>query len=148
MPKLNMSQAARAAGKSRKTLYRHIDAGKLSVEKDATDNPVIDVSELQRVYGELKLDVTGDTVGQNRDMPHVATEGAQHEIKLLKLRLEMVERERDTERERREQSDEERHRLLAIIETQSKQLAAPKETTEDQPQPQPSFWGRLFGNRR
>ncbi len=146
MPKLNMSQAARAAGKSRKTLYRHIDAGKLSIEKDATDNPVVDVSELQRVYGELNLDATDDTVRQDRDMPHEATGAAQHEIELLKLRLEMTEQERDNERERREQSDEERHRLLVIVETQTKQLAAPKETTEDQPQPR--FWGRLFGNRR
>ena len=148
MPKLNMSQAARAAGKSRKTLYRHIDAGKLSMEKDATDNPVIDVSELQRVYGDLNMNATNDTVGQDRNMPHEATGGAQHEIELLKLRLKMTERERDTERERREQSDEERHRLLAIIETQTKQLVAPKEPDEEQPQPQPGFWGRIFGNRR
>lgn len=148
MPKLNMSQAARAAGKSRKTLYRHIENGRLSVEKDATDNPVVDVSELQRVYGELNLAATGNTVGQDRDMPHEATGSAQHEIELLKLRLEMAERERDTECERREQSDEERHRLLAIIETQTKQLAAPKEPNEEQPHPLPSFWGRFFGNRR
>ncbi|MBO2601485.1 hypothetical protein [Shewanella algae] len=54
MAKLNLSQAARATGKNRVTLWRHINAGKLSAERDREGNPFVDTSELIRVYGEIK----------------------------------------------------------------------------------------------
>ncbi|MGR3972773.1 hypothetical protein [Shewanella sp. 1180_01] len=54
MAKLNLSQAAKAVGKNRVTLWRHINTGKLSAERDRDGNPLVDTSELLRVYGELK----------------------------------------------------------------------------------------------
>jgi hypothetical protein len=58
MTKLNLSQAAKAVGKNRVTLWRHINTGKLSAERDRDGNPLVDTSELLRVYGELKKHAT------------------------------------------------------------------------------------------
>jgi hypothetical protein len=55
MPKLTVSGAARAVGMSRQYLYKaYIKTGKLSVERDERGNPIVDASELIRVFGELK----------------------------------------------------------------------------------------------
>lgn len=58
MAKLNLSQAAKVVGKNRVTLWRHINAGKLSAERGHDGNPLVDTSELLRVYGVLKQDAT------------------------------------------------------------------------------------------
>lgn len=54
MAKLNISQAAKRVGVSRQTFYRHIEKKGISTTKDADGNPLIDLSELLRVYGELQ----------------------------------------------------------------------------------------------
>jgi len=50
MALVNISEAARLTGKNRRTIQRHITAGKLS---KAADGENIDTSELLRVYGAL-----------------------------------------------------------------------------------------------
>ncbi len=158
MTKLNVSQAARATGKNRTMLYRHMSSGKLSAEKDATDNPVIDVSELQRVYGTVKIDAAPATVKQTVDAapatvkqtdekPQSDSRRAEAEFQMLQLKLDHAEQERDAERERRQRAENEAERLLGIVETQTRQLAAPREEvapTEER-KSQRGFWGRLFG---
>ena len=55
MPKVSISEAARMAGIARSTLYRvYIQTGKISVDKDSNERPVIDVSELVRVFPDLE----------------------------------------------------------------------------------------------
>jgi len=54
---LNMSQAAQAAGITRRTLYNHVKQGKVTTSRDKKNNPVIDVSELIRAYGNVSLPV-------------------------------------------------------------------------------------------
>lgn len=147
MTKLNVSQAARATGKNRTTLYRHMSSGKLSVEKDATDNPVIDVSELERVYGTVKMDAAPATVKQTDEKPQSDSRQSEAEFQMLQLKLDHAEQERDAERERRQRAENEAERLLGIVETQTRQLAAPREEvapTEER-KSQRGFWGRLFG---
>jgi uncharacterized protein (UPF0276 family) len=51
MAQINLTQAAKLTGKNRTTIWRHIKSGKLSASKDFDDNPVVDTSELMRVYG-------------------------------------------------------------------------------------------------
>lgn len=152
MTKLNMSEAARAAGITRATLYRHIDKGKLSKEEDADGNPVIDMSEMLRVYPKLNSDYKRDTTDNPVSKPVRDAEQNTGGTDLLQLRLEQAERERDTERERREQAEvreretkEEMQRLIGIIETQSKQLVAPREEATTSPSAKRGFWGGLFG---
>lgn len=70
MAKLNLSQAAKATGKNRTTIWRHVKSGKLSSERDIDGMPFIDTSELLRVYGELKSIATPkDTSVQHRATP-------------------------------------------------------------------------------
>lgn len=47
----NLSEAARLVEINRTTLWRHIKQGKLSAGKDALNKPLVETSELIRVYG-------------------------------------------------------------------------------------------------
>ena len=55
MAKVTVTEAARLAGIARQHLYRaYINTGKMSIDKDFNGRPVVDTSELVRVFGELK----------------------------------------------------------------------------------------------
>ena len=54
MSKITIIEAVKLIPVSEATLRRNIASGKLSSEKDARGRRVIDVSELQRAYGELE----------------------------------------------------------------------------------------------
>ncbi len=49
----SVTEAAKLAGVTRRTIYRHIKAGRLSASVTSSDNTVIETSELLRVYGVL-----------------------------------------------------------------------------------------------
>jgi len=49
----SVTEAAKLAGVTRRTIYRHIKAGKLSASATGSDNTTIETSELLRVYGVL-----------------------------------------------------------------------------------------------
>lgn len=88
MAKLNLSQAAKAVGKNRTTIWRHINSGKLSYERDRDGMPFVDTSELIRVYGELKQGATPDA----KETQHQATPSYSELIGVVeKLRAEQVE---------------------------------------------------------
>lgn len=55
MAKVSVAEAARLTGKSAKTIYRHIDTGKVSSSQNDNGSKSIDISELQRVYGSIKI---------------------------------------------------------------------------------------------
>jgi hypothetical protein len=67
MAKVSISEAARLARVSRQHLYKKwITPGLLSVEKDGVNPPVIDTSELLRVFGELRcLDDEPETTNES-----------------------------------------------------------------------------------
>lgn len=81
-------------GKARSTIQRHAGKGKLTVEKDGKGNPVIDLSELERVYGEVLQPDMEQPVAMRQSAPPNDTGGVgnvQAEIKRLR---EERERER------------------------------------------------------
>lgn len=156
MSKLNISEAARATDKPRSTIQRNIKKGVLSAEKDATGRIIIDVSELQRVFGNLDMDAVASGAEQIGAKEQSATAKNGAETELLKLKLEYAERERDEaqhrEREQGQHYREERDRLLGIIETQTKQIAALPaasatltETPAPDLPPKRGLWARIFG---
>ena len=51
MAKVGAQRAAELTGKSKSTIQRAMNNGKLSYEKDSNNRRIIDVSELERVYG-------------------------------------------------------------------------------------------------
>ena len=55
----NIQEAIRLTGKSRKTLYRYMDAGKLSYGIGVDGRRWFDTSELMRVFGALELATQG-----------------------------------------------------------------------------------------
>ena len=55
MAKVSVAEAAKLTGKSAKTIYRHIETGKLSSSQNDNGSKSIDTSELQRVYGDIKI---------------------------------------------------------------------------------------------
>ena len=62
MSMVSITEAARLVSRSRTTLYRYIEQGKLSMCTDAQGAKCIDISELLRVFGELSVQpaVTGE----------------------------------------------------------------------------------------
>lgn len=80
MAKISISEAARQAGISRSALYRsYIKTGKLSVDRDNQENPVIDTSELLRVFG--------DQFGATAKATEVHTQKAQVDTALLEAEI-------------------------------------------------------------
>ncbi len=55
MALVTISEASSLTGKSIKTIYRHIDTGKLSSTLDENNRKQVDTAELIRVYGEIKV---------------------------------------------------------------------------------------------
>lgn len=140
MPKVSLSEAARLTGKSRVTIHRHIDKGRLSKELDGTGSPVIDIAELERVYGTLKqVDLSQKVTGQQ---PETANGNSllQGEIDLLHERLTGLEGERMRERAQLEESIRdlrgERDRLLKLVEDSTATVRLL--TDQRQPEPQPA----------
>lgn len=157
MSKLSISEAHRATGKARSTIERHIADGTLSAEKNESGRAFIDVSELQRVYGEVNPAAIEKAKQKPASLQPAPTEN-NLELQLLQQRLEFTERERDdAQRREREAAEErreaarqfqaERERLQATIEmqaTQIKQLAAPPAEPTPEPVAKRGFWTRLF----
>lgn len=54
MPIVTISEAARLVGRGRKTIQRYVADGRISVAHDDAGHRGIDISELIRVFGEIK----------------------------------------------------------------------------------------------
>jgi hypothetical protein len=119
MAKVNVSQAAQMAGVSRSTIHKQLNAGKLSAER-LDGKTLIDVSELERVFGTL---VPPGTLRPNRRNTHPDTPQI---TAILQSQIELLQRELDVTRQ-------ERDRLLSIIERQTLVL-----------EPRKGWWRRLF----
>lgn len=99
MAQVSISEAARLTGKSRRTIQRYIATGKLSLYHDDATGKNIDISELIRVFGEIKKeDVTpistlenvtmSQSVTNSDDRKELENELLKKEIEFLKQRLE------------------------------------------------------------
>jgi len=133
MPKVSISEASRLVGKPRSTLHRHILKGTLSKEKDGMGKPVVDVAELERVYGSLKVDrVQSDAMPQPAPPNTVAADRGeliavlQQEIAHLKQTTEDFRQQRD---QWQQQADKWQQQATSLLMDQRKPSG---------------FWSRLF----
>ncbi len=94
---VSISDAAKMADVSRDTFYRHIDEKRISIIDKNTKRPKVDVSELQRVYGE-KLKPLEEVTGKKKTANDSAPPALVTENAVLKEKLQMLEAERDRER--------------------------------------------------
>ena len=119
MAKVSISEAARLAGKSRTTLHRLIKTGELSVSTGERNSRMIDISELVRVFPDLKIStaeqsieqvheqrVTGDVTGHvhendrlKQEIEHLKTllSSQQSHIDSLKQAMLLIEHKQQSE---------------------------------------------------
>lgn len=119
MAKHSVSEAARIAGKSRSTIHRHIKQGRISKEIGPDGEPLIDTSELSRVYG----DVVQPTASSGQHMLHAETplQDLETKAELLALR-----RENEALRDERDRWAAQAERLtLLLADQRPKQSRAP-----------------------
>lgn len=159
---LSVREAAERVGVTRQTIFKKIKDGELSATIDHRGNKQVDITELLRVYGQLQSNdsqqsTTVNKVRQSKQSPQDA--GLQLELERSKMLLQMKDRElqlaqerigelkaRESELKQRDRdSTEERMRLLGVIETQNRLLAAPtpapkavKLKTASVPKPKPA----------
>jgi FtsZ-binding cell division protein ZapB len=127
MTKISISEAARLTGKPRSTLHRHIGNGTLSKESDGQGKPVLDLAEIERVYGPLlqadmkqngamRHPATSDTVAANR----AEIEGLRRENSLLYSQLEDAKQQRQ---KWQQEADSWRQQATALLTDQRPKLA-------------------------
>lgn len=105
MALVSVSQAARLAGISRQHLYRKfIKTGEVSVSKGIKGEPLIDTSELLRVFGQLHGDSHGDGDAL-QEVTHEKHTGDSGLLSELQAKLQLVEAENRALRERIEDKD-------------------------------------------
>lgn len=90
MAKVGAQRAAVLTGKSKSTVQRAMNSGKLSYELDQNGRRVIDVSELERVFG-----IRQQTAQQPAQTPAVSVEDAV-EKEHLRVKVQMLERQLGT----------------------------------------------------
>lgn len=131
--KYSISEAARIVGVTRKTFYKHIEKKPISIEKDSNDKPVVDASELIRVYGDKcnfdKDKQTKETAKSIHEYPEVNTTNAteiavtQKELEMLKTQMkserDSFEEQIDYLRSKLDESNSETRKLTALITDQS-----------------------------
>jgi hypothetical protein len=108
MAKVGLQRAAELTGKSRSTIHRAMNAGRLSYEKNESGERLIDVSELQRLFGEVRPeDVKNDALGDRGHATQLAETRAQLELERAKngLLAERIEELKGREAELREDRD-------------------------------------------
>jgi hypothetical protein len=136
MTDISMSQAAQLTGKTRATIHKAIQGGRLSAFQDDKKNWRINPAELERVYPLVRtgegVDVSGDRQESSADTGKL--QALETEIAMLRDMLARADRERDdwkAEADRWHQEAESQTRLL----TDQRQ----------QPEPRKTWWQKLTG---
>ena len=97
MPILTFSQAIRAAGASRSTVYRYVKEGKLSATRLPNGKRGIDTAELERVFGPLQSFDTSQTIASKQGgTAKIQTSMFQERdeiVELLRQQVQLLERE-------------------------------------------------------
>src|SRR3954471_9212018 len=106
MAQLTTQQAAEMTGRSRSTIWRTIKAGKVSAERTESGDFLVDVAELERVFGPMQR---GDRSRKQTEKPAAPADetnrNSELEIELATLRERTEQQARgvaDMERERDE----------------------------------------------
>lgn len=89
MTEFNISQAAKVVKKDRKTIQRYLQKGKLSCRVDAQGQKLIEVSELERVFGKIPHPSSVSQPGLMSQKGSSYT--TEHETSLLKEKIALLE---------------------------------------------------------
>lgn len=131
----SVSDAAKLAGVTRRTIYRYIKSGKLSATVTDDDNTKIETSELLRVFGNLSHQEPEEvSSGSQKNVPEYVT----------KLLTEMSQLRAIIEEQRPRlledmQSREQQAELIAKLQRERDELEQALDTERKK-----GFWERLF----
>lgn len=150
---LTVIQASRATGKSRQTLYRLVDSGKLSASTDNNGRLVFETSELMRQFGQLRPHDKPDSVepnettGQAAPSNQLAIENAQlrAQVEANQAQLKMLAAAIEKAEQREASMNERMDKLMNVVESLTLRLehngkhapAASQETPEQAKAPDP-----------
>lgn len=142
--RLNLTQAAKAAGVTRRTLYNHINQGKVTASRDEKNNPVIDVSELIRVYGNVNLPVKKIPTVLQRENIHKnftpdALERVRAELEDLRQAVTLMLDDKTAREDERRRGEEERRQLQEEVRRLGEELKHERNR---------GIWSRLFPGRK
>ncbi len=124
MAKVGAQRAAVLTGKSKSTIQRAMNSGKLSYALDQNDRRVIDVSELERVFG-IKPESLNAGAVQNAPVSvdsDIDKERLALEIKLLELRLENAQEQIEDLRDQRDKWENQANQVLLTTQHTHKQI--------------------------
>lgn len=104
MAKVGAQRAAELTGRSKSTIQRAMNSGKLSFEIDGNGRRLIDASELDRVFGLLPQSNGGNAPSQQETTSQAELQRAADmlEIERLKMRVRALEEQLDITREQLE----------------------------------------------
>jgi len=117
MTVLSIRAAATAAGVDRRTIQRAIQAGRLSATTTVSGERGIDLSELIRVFGELRQAPPSGAA----PLSHSAAPDAAPQFDLVLVLREQVQRAEERESrtwDQLQQAQQEKARLLALLEAE------------------------------
>ncbi len=129
MSLLSITEAAHAAGVSRRTIQRSIQSGRLSAATTVTGERAIDTTELLRVFGPLRHAPSDTPASMSQP---VATNDAPDDT--LTMLVEVL-------RDQLQQAQQEKARLLAMLEAE--QQARRELETKLLPAPRPAQTGKV-----
>ena len=146
---VSLSEASRLTGKSKSVISNALKNGTISYASKDSTGYKIDTSELFRVFErrtqEPRSRTAKRTIENPQKNPHQNTQNTDHEIEILKLKLQQAEQQRDLYKEKaiewKEQCDgwkKQANQLLLQSNTnnghqahQDKQKNIPKETVRE-----------------
>lgn len=143
MPFLDITAASQAVAKHRSTLHRYIKEGKLSATKDGTGRTVIEVSELLRVFGELKNDGAKDSI-EAQPLPANFAD-LQQELNTARGHIAWLMQQLDAEKEHSMKLEAEREREREHSRELERLMLGAGSVAPGKAEKKPGFWARLFG---
>ncbi len=123
MAKVGAQRAAELTGKSKSTIQRAMNNGKISFEKDNNGRRVIDVSELDRVYGLIQTGSQTTAVEQELEKASsmLEMERMKMQIKMLEDKLELAESQIEDLKDQRDQWQKQASQVLLTNQNTQKQ---------------------------
>ena len=151
--KVIIAEAEKLTGKSIKSIYRHISQGILTCSQNAQGQKVVDIAELERVYGTLSTPAensaeshenhTQEQVGTLENLQPAfnppAIREASEIVNLLHARIESLETQLARANQHLESASSEKASLLRSLENQMLMLPKP----QDEPR---KWWQVRFSN--
>lgn len=126
MAKVGAQRAAELTGKSKSTIQRAMNSGKLSYEVDANKRRIIDVSELERVFGLAPSQASQNTSNDVEAELKKATDMIEMErmkmkIKMLEDQLEVAQEQIEDLKGQRDQWQKQAQQVLITSQYSQKQ---------------------------